>query len=158
MNDDALHRLFQNGSADDTRFQFEIIKQLSENVRVLASGVADMQKLQAQVVERLTRLEANRVDETVGKLEAKIEVLAARIGDLEQDKDRRDGAMGLVSKFPGWLSFIIAAASVFSAIYLAGRATGVVSAPPTPAPAHRLEAVVPREPEDRTVLPTPATK
>jgi len=140
-------RLLALTAESDTRFQYEIIKGLSESIRQqsasterLAAAMADMQKTQIGMLERLAKLEANRVGETVAKIEAAVEVVKERVDatveavkdrvdKLEQDKDRRDGAgsfVGLLFKY-GPTVF-----SLMTLLYLAGRSIGLVPAPPAP--------------------------
>lgn len=133
-----MRALMQGGAEGDLRFQFEVIRNLSESVRQstdatrdLAKNMAEMQKTQVSMLERLAKLEANRVNESVAKVEERLDNACRSIDKLEQDKDRRDGAAGLLSRIPGWLQFLMALASVFTAIYLAGRSAGIVPSPPT---------------------------
>jgi hypothetical protein len=72
------------GDPNDLRFQFEIIKQLAENGRTLASNIGEIQKTQVAMLERLARIESNAVNETVSKLEEKVD-------RLERMEDRRAG-------------------------------------------------------------------
>lgn len=137
MVDEAM-RILHQGDPSDTRFQFEVIKNLSESVRQsveatrdVAKNVSEMQRTQVSMLERLARLESNRVNEQVAKVEERLESACKAIDKLEQDKDRRDGAAGLLSRIPGWLQFAVALASIFSAIYLFGRSAGVIPSPPT---------------------------
>lgn len=133
-----MRTLFQGGSEGDLRFQFEVIKQLSDSVRQsveatrdVARNVADMQKTQVSMLERLAKLESNRVNEQVAKIEERVDTACGKIDRLEQINDRRDGATGLLARVPGWLQFAMALASIFSAIYLLGRSAGVIPSPPT---------------------------
>ncbi len=133
-----MRTLLQGGAEGDLRFQFEVIRNLSESVRQstdatrdLAKNMARMQETQVSMLERLAKLEANRVNESVAKVEERLENACRAIDKLEQDKDRRDGATGLLSRIPGWLQFAMALASIFSAIYLFGRSAGVIPSPPT---------------------------
>lgn len=133
-----MRALLHGGAECDLRFQFEVIRNLSESVRQstyatrdLANNMAEMQKTQVSMLERLARLEANRVNESVAKVEERLDGACKAIDKLEADKDRRDGAAGLLTRIPGWLQFAMALASVFTAIYLFGRSAGVIHSPPT---------------------------
>ena len=146
-----MRTLFQGGAEGDLRFQFEVIRNLSESVRQstdatrdLAKNMAEMQKTQVSMLERLAKLEANRVNESVAKVEERLDGACKAIDKLEADKDRRDGAAGLLSRIPGWLQFLMALASVFTAIYLAGRSAGIVPSPPTTVTKIETPAAAPR--------------
>jgi hypothetical protein len=110
---------FENVNPNDLRFQFEIIRQLAESVRGQSAVMADMQKTQVNMIERLARIEANRTNEDVARIEATmksgfermdalskstaekhelaVSTACGRIDKLEADKDRRDGAIGVWS-------------------------------------------------------------
>lgn len=87
--------------------------------------------------ERVIRLEER--DQRVAAVETSLATLDARVDMLRKDKDRREGADNQTDRIfvgvRGWtpvvIAMIAALASIFSAIYLAGRATGVVNAPPS---------------------------
>lgn len=110
------HGIFQQGS-DDDRFKFDIIKQLAESLR-------EMSTTQTKMLERLARIEEQRTHESVA-------MLSERVTVLEIDFNKRTGMMNAVSALPKFIAFIVTIASIFSAIYLAGRATGVIQSPPT---------------------------
>lgn len=84
------------------------------------------------VKDRVLILEAR--DERIARLESHIEKLTGITEALVSDKDQRDGASKVFVGVKGWTPVLIAlgaaVASIFSAIYLAGRMTGVVAAPP----------------------------
>lgn len=122
MVEDVL-RVLHQGDPSDTRFQFEIIKGLSESIRDLAKGMRDVQSTQVNMLERLARLEANTVGETVGKLEERINI-------LESDKDRRDGAGSFLG---GMFKYGPTVFSLLTLLYLFGRSLGIVPSPPTTA-------------------------
>ncbi len=108
---------------DDVRFQFDVIKQLAESVRMMTDT-------QTKMLERLARIEEQRTHEAVASL-------MGRIAVLEADLNKRTGMMHAIGALPKVIAFFVALASVFSAIYLAGRASGVIPAPPA-----RIEAKV----------------
>lgn len=93
---------------DDLRFQFTVIENLAESVRQQSLVMTDIQKTQVSMLERLARIEANRIHEDVTKLELELgkakDIIhdelrkqAERVNTLEADKDRRDGAIGVWS-------------------------------------------------------------
>lgn len=122
---------FQGGDPSDTRFQFEVIKGLAESIRQLTGSIQDMQKTQVSMLERLAVLEA-------GKMTHRIDDIDIRIDALFKDKDRRDGALGMLGVIKSWAPFIgmILTAAIAFVVY--GRMAGVV--PPPPAAPARLEA------------------
>ena len=102
---------------EDVRFQFDVIKQLAESVR-------EMSSTQVKMLERLARIEEQRTHEAVAGL-------LERVTALEVDLNKRTGMMHAIAMAPKIVAFLVAIASIFSAIYLAGRATGVIQSPPT---------------------------
>ncbi len=122
-------RLLDQGSEDD-RFKFDVIKSLADSVR-------SMTETQIQMLERLARIEEQRTHEAVAGL-------ASRVAVLEVDLNKRTGMMNAIAALPKFVAFLVTVASIFSAIYLAGRATGVIQSPPTtvtkiePAAVHEL--------------------
>ena len=125
------HRaLFQGATEGDIRFQFEIIKGLSESIRDLASSVRDMQKTQVGMLERLATLEANKVGEAVATLALSVTTQEVRIDELFAEKYKRDGAFGMLRTIKDWAPFLAMLFSAACMVYLAGRATGLVPAPP----------------------------
>jgi len=143
MSPEDMNRLFQ-GDANDTRFQFKIIEGLAESIRQITGQMADMQKTQVDMLIRLARIEENKVGETVAKLEATVEGFGQRVNVLETDKDRRDGALGMLGILRVWGPLVF---SALAALWLYGRSAGVVPAPPV-APT-RVEATV--HPEERRI-------
>lgn len=134
-------RIASGGDPNDTRFQFEIIKGLSESIRQqstsierLAVGMADMQKTQVGMLERLAKLEANRVAEVVAEVRVDVSTLESTVKSLVADQNRREGAIGLLGAVRSWWPAIVGIASLFSALWLAGRSIGVVPAPPVQVP------------------------
>lgn len=107
----------------------------SRDFRSVTEGIADVR-------DRVIRLEER--DKRLTDVEADVKSMDLKVDALLKDKDRRDGATSFISRVPAWLSFLIALGSVFSALYLAGRAAGIVPAPPA-----RVEATI--QPDDRTI-------
>jgi len=120
---------------NDLRFQFKVIEGLSESIRQqstaterLATGMADIQRTQVSMLERLAKLEANKFGEALVKAETKVDEMDKRIDALFRDKDRRDGAIGALGALRVWGPAIC---GVLTVLYLAGRASGVIPSPPT---------------------------
>lgn len=134
-------------------FQYKIIEGLSESIRQqsastdrLATAMADMQRTQVGMLERLAKLEANRVGEVVSEVKALVDIALKRIDALEQDKDRRDGAGSFVG---GMFKYGPTIFSLLTLMYLFGRSLGIVPAPPVqatvPTPMHIERREGPRE-------------
>jgi len=128
-----------SGEPNDTRFQFEIIKGLSESIRQqstsierLAVGMADMQKTQVGMLERLAKLEANRIAEVVAEVRLDVAAIEAKVVALLREKDQRQGAYAVFAWLRVWGPVIF---SLFAALWLFGRSMGIVPAPPVPVPA-----------------------
>lgn len=130
--EEPFRSLFQGADPNDTRFQFDIIKGLSESIRDLARSMTDMQRTQVGMLERLATLEANKVGEAVLALKVDLDEADKSIKVLMRDKDRRDGATGVFGFFLKYGPVIF---SAFAAVWLFGRSLGVVPAPPAPVPA-----------------------
>ena len=113
---------------EDERFKYEVIKNLSESVRQIAAGMADIQRTQVGMLERLARLEANKVGEIVAKVEARVEDIDRRTDVLFRDKDRRDGAVGLMVGLRTWGPWVF---SLLTVLYLVARQAGIMPSPPT---------------------------
>lgn len=102
---------------EDIRFQFDVINQLAMSVRQMADT-------QTKMLERLARIEEQRAHEAIAGL-------TERVAILEVDLNKRAGMMNAIAALPKFIAFLVTIASIFSAIYLAGRATGVIQSPPT---------------------------
>lgn len=113
-------------SENDTRFQFEIIKQLAENGRVLAQSLKEVQGTQVVMLERLVRIESNTVNESVAKLETRVDVMASKVDKLEQLEDRRAGESAVKAAFVKWWPVI---GTGFMVIWIIGRALGFFQIP-----------------------------
>lgn len=140
-------RFFNQGGvpdagANDTRFQFEVIKGLSDSIRQLAGSMADMQRTQVGMLERLAVLEANKIGDLVTAHAADIKALEDRVGALFTDKNQRDGAAGVFGFFLKYGPVIF---SLFAALWLFGRSLGVVPVPPANVPTVRADAIVREE-------------
>lgn len=80
---------FDQAQPDDIRFQFEIIKGLGESVRLQTAALGSLQQGQIDIVERLARIEARDHAEALAALRVEVDALKA-------DKQRRDGASGII--------------------------------------------------------------
>jgi len=121
---------FAQQEPHDVRFQFEVIKNLAESVRQIAAGMADMQKSQVGILERLAKIESNRINEDVARLDARLEVVWNKVDKLEQSEDRREGASRFSRAVITWWPVIGVA---FTVLFLLFRATGIIHLPQEPA-------------------------
>lgn len=144
--------------------ELQLIAQLADSVQKCASAVQDMRRDQAQarevdrlgmqeIRERLIRIEENRVGEDLKALAitvkteiARVDLAAktdsARIDALETDRDRRDGATGLLN----WLlKYGPALFGLFTVLFLIGRALGVLHIPDQPAVVPQAERTTKRD-------------
>lgn len=140
MSDDTLRALCQGAPEEEERFKYEVIRGLSESVRQLAAGMADMQRTQVGMLERLAALEANRFGTSIAELEV-------NVASLMRDKDRRDGAIGMLGAIKSWAPFLAMIFSAAAAAWLYGRSLNIVPAPPVATA--RVEATI--HPEERRI-------
>jgi hypothetical protein len=99
MPNSNLEPLFEQ-QPNDLRFQFEIIKGLSESVRTQTSVMMQMQAQQTDIVARLERIEAKQTAEQLA-------ALALRVDALEDTELRREGSNRVImaiakSPFLAW--------------------------------------------------------
>ncbi len=120
---DVLDKYYQGVDPNDVRFQFEIIKGLAESIRQLTTSIQDMQRTQVGMLERLAILESNRHAEEIHDIDAKVDVLM-------RDKDRRDGAYGMLGTIKAWAPFTAVILTAAIAFVIFGRMVGIV--PPSP--------------------------
>ncbi len=126
---------FPPGDPSDLRFQFEIIKQLAETGRTLAGNIADIQKTQVAMLERLAKIESNTVNDTVAELKGVVVAQGIDIDKLKQIEDRRIGESAAKAAIVKWWPFI---GSAMMVIWIIGRSLGFFQIPephnPAPAP------------------------
>jgi hypothetical protein len=109
---DEIEAYFQGERAVDVRFEFEIIKHLSESIRTQTEMIGQMQKQQSDILIRLERIEAKEHGEQLA-------ACLARVDALEEDYQRRQGRDGLVvgimrSPLLAWL--VVAAGVVYTIV------------------------------------------
>lgn len=140
MKEDIARSLFQGSPEEEERFKYDVIRGLSESIRQLASNMSDMQRTQVGVLERLAVLEANKFADTIAVIDKRVDVLM-------RDKDRRDGAIGMLGTIKAWAPFLAMIFSAAAVLWLYGRSAGIVPAPPV-APT-RVEATI--HPEEQRI-------
>lgn len=131
--DGVARSLFQGSPEEEERFKYKVIEGLSESIRQLATQMADLQRTQVGMLERLATLEAN-------KFAASIESIKADVKALMIEKERREGARGAFTMVKDWSSFIAMVMATLAAAWLYGRSLNIVPAPPV-APT-RVEATI----------------
>lgn len=119
---------FSEQSNNDTRFQFEVIKQLAESVRVNGDVMRDIQQTQVNMLERLARIEEHKFHEAVGKLSARVDAIDRHLAEER-------GAVGARNAVLKWWPVIGMALLVF---WTAGRALGFFHLPDRPAIERRV--------------------
>lgn len=149
MVEDTI-RVLHQGDPNDTRFQFEVIKQLAESVKVNAETLRGVQENLVRMIERLARIEERETHEAVAGL-------TGRVAVLELDKARTEGGFRMLDLLKTWGPTLF---SLFTLLYLLGRTVGVVPSPPTtvtkietptPSPPQgelRHPMIVPRNPNE----------
>lgn len=147
--EDVVRTFFQGSPEEEERFKYKVIEGLAESIRRLTTQMADLQRTQVGMLERLAALEASKFSASIDDLESKVSALL-------RDKDRRDGAIGMLGTIKSWAPFLAMLFSAAACAWLYGRSAGIVPAPAA-APA-RVEAVV--QPEERRIegVITPAPK
>ncbi len=114
MTDDPLH-LFLQGPLEvlnDERYKYDIIKGMAESIRTMADT-------QTRILERLARIEEQRVHEAVAALEARLVV-------LEIAEQQRAGAKGVTDGIRSWWPAI---ALLLLVVWTVGRAVGIFHLP-----------------------------
>jgi hypothetical protein len=89
--------------------EIEAMRQIVDNLKRLNDRTEEQTKMLHAMDKRLDRIESNKLDRSVVELEKRIE-------SLEQDKFRRDGAVGMVewaSRFGPWLLGLLVAILAF---------------------------------------------
>jgi len=134
MMPDQFREQTTGQTADDIRFQFEIIKQLAESMREQTAVTRGMQEdirtifgAQSKTNERLAAIEANRVNETVAKLEMRFDTMIDRIDKLEAERDRQEGMTGARRAIVYYWPVI---AVLFAAVVMLLNAVGIIHMPP----------------------------
>lgn len=120
----------------------QVLAQIRDSLSAQNRDVRNVVESISDVRERVIRLEeSNRRLEAV---EATILLHDTRIDVLFKDKDRRDGALGMLGVLRVWGPLVFSALCAF---WLYGRSLGITPAPPV-APT-RVEAVI--HPQDRRI-------
>jgi hypothetical protein len=109
-----------------------ILAQIRDNLSAINKKQDKIAEDVTTVNIRVVKLEEQ--DARLKRLEEADKVQDAKIDVLMRDKDTRAGASTVFVGIRGWTPVVIAilsaTASIFTALYLTGRAAGVVAAPP----------------------------
>lgn len=113
----------------------QVLAQIRDSLTAVSRDVRSNNEATADVRERVIRLEER--DKRLEQVEASVLVHDARIDVLLKDKDRRDGALGMLGILRVWGPVVFSALAAF---WLFGRSLGITPAPPVPAA--RVEATI----------------
>ena len=106
FSDDGPGKLMMPVSEESALRQFEIeaLRQITDNLRRLNDKMDKQSDDIRSIDARLIRIESDSVNAAVRKLEGEVEA-------LKQDKNRRDGALGLVEwtvkNWPGLIGLVL---------------------------------------------------
>lgn len=120
-----VHLLHQQGDPNDVRFQFEIIKQLAESVRVGNEITRDIQNTQMAILERLIKLEEQRVHEVVADVEKRVAI-------IESQHLVEKGAASKPTLVDQALKFWPVIAATAMVVWIIGRTLGFFHVPDPP--------------------------
>lgn len=96
------------------QFEIEALRQITDNLRRLNDRSEKQSEVLHGIDARLIRIESN-------KLEPAVDLLTREVALLRQDKDRRDGATGLVDWF---LRNWVALGSFFALLFVVLKSNG----------------------------------
>jgi hypothetical protein len=123
--EDALHPRIA-GSTEGMTLQ--VLAQIRDGQTAIMRDVRSTSESVVDVRERVIRLEENnrRLDD----VETKQKITDAKVDVLLKDKDRRDGALGMLGTIKSWAPFLAMLFSAACVLWLYGRSAGIVPAPP----------------------------
>jgi len=125
--------LTRHEPADATmQMQLQVLGQIRDSLALMHKKQERISEDVSSINVRVVKLEER--DERLERAERAVVALDSKIDVLMTDKSKREGASSVFVGIRGWtpviIAIIAALCSVFSGLYLAGRATGVVQAPP----------------------------
>jgi hypothetical protein len=103
----------------------QVLAQIRDSLTAMSRDIRSNNEATADVRERVIRLEER--DKRLDQIESTVGVLDARVDVLLKDKDRRDGALGMLGVLRVWGPLIF---SAIAALWLVGRSIGITPAPP----------------------------
>lgn len=106
----------------------QVLAQIRDSLTAMSRDIRSNNEATAEVRDRVIRLEER--DRRLTDVEADLKVTSAQVAVLLKDKDRRDGAIGMLATIKNWSPFIAAVMATLAAAWLYGRSVGVVPAPP----------------------------
>ena len=111
----------------------QVLAQIRDSLSAMSRKIDANNEATTDVRERVIRLEER--DKRLEAVEASVVTLDARVDVLLKDKDRRDGAVGMLGTIKSWAPFLAMLFSAACAAWLYGRSLGITPAPPIPTPA-----------------------
>ena len=121
--EDIGRMLQQSFGGPDSAF-LSALTQVRDSMRDLTSEVRETRSDVRAVSDRVIRLEER--DKRLDAIEAKADKSATRLAELENERNRRDGAQGAVEWSLKWGPTLF---GLFTAVYLLARALGVLHLP-----------------------------
>lgn len=113
---------------------------MNRDITAIHRDMKESNEATADVRERVIRLEER--DRRLDDLEGTQAEHAEKIAVLMKDKDRRDGAVGMLGAIKSWAPFLAMLFSAACVLWLYGRSLGVVPSPP-------VTAAMPQPPVER---------
>lgn len=89
-----------------------LLRQLIDSVSNVNTQLRDMNTVNLDVVQRLSRIEANKMDERVELMRKEAEALEARLGALEKIRQQSMGAQAMLVWFKDFTPWILLVAGV----------------------------------------------
>lgn len=133
MGSNDLEDSMTRSASQAEELHVQILAQIRDNMTLQGKMLAEQGKILNDMNCRLIRVEER--DERIRELQDGYKSLDGKVDVLFRDKDQRAGAQSFMLGIRGWtpviIAFLSALASIFAGLYLAGRATGIVNAPPS---------------------------
>lgn len=116
----------------NSALQVQVLGQIRDNLALIHKKQERAGETLSDMRDRIVLLEAR--DERLERVEKAAERLDAKVETLLRDLAHREGAskvfVGIKGWWPVFLATIAAGASIFSAVYMGGRAAGVIGKAP----------------------------
>ncbi len=105
--DEASQLMMPHTPADAAQLiMIEALRGLTDSVKQLQTSNGELLRQVSDIHTRVVRIEANRLDREVQQVKQDLVEAKAEIDELKADKNRRDGAVGLLEwlgRFGPWL-------------------------------------------------------
>jgi len=109
----------------------QVLAQIRDSLSAMSRDIRSNNEATSDVRERVIRLEER--DKRLDAVEQGLASVKAKVDVLETDRDRRDGAIGMLGTIKSWAPFLAMLFSAACVLWLYGRSAGIVPAPPVPA-------------------------